>query len=307
MSLVEYMVPTALSGNDWTAIGSLGTAVAALIALGSLLVARQTRQAAEAAQIRERVQAFATKIQHLFALLKDGSPLISAAWHTACSLRTQAGKQATGDSLRRLIGDSSSAVTAAIEGWASSPSSAELRALLAELIASDRGLSGHLSLFSPTAELVRGIVSDGYSDTLFIKLLTGEPAHQFASENPHDDLDGLTRSLAAHLQGNASAYFMLRYESALESIQSFVDIAASAIGDLESASLVRAARAKSPIATYPTHTEELRAKVERLKGILPRETLDRLAADVSVIEAAICKDAAMDRLDAEQVMREDDL
>jgi hypothetical protein len=294
------MIPLALSGEDWAAIGSLGTALSVFVAAVSLLIARGRSQESKAAQIRQRVQVFATATHRLVALLKEGSPLISAAWHTAHSLRTQAGEQATADGLRHLIGDSSAALTAAVEGWASSQPAAELRGAFAELMASGRGLPGYLSVFWPTAVLLQKMADDGYSNTIFIKLLTDEPAQQFVLAHGDDDLDALTRSLAAHLHGNASSYFLLRYKPALDGVLSFVDTAASALADLESGALVRADRAKLPITAYETYTGELRDKTARLSGLLPPEALGRLDTEISVIEAAISKDSAIERAEAER-------
>jgi hypothetical protein len=300
--LLDGVASIALSSSDWTAVGSIGTALAALVALGSLLVARRKSRDEEAAQFRQRVQTFVVGVQPLLELLRDGSPLISAAWQAARSLRTQAGEEPTADSLRSLIGDSPAALTASVEGWGSSRPAAELRKAFAELKASGRELPGHMSLFWPVVVLLQNMVDDAYSNRLFIRLLTDTPAEHFISEHRDDDLDGLTRSIATHLHGNSAMYFTVRYEAALDAIQAFVEIAGEGFADLDTAALVQAGRAKTPITitTSKTYTGELRERVTRLSDLLPRETVRRLETEIDVIEGAISKDSALEHLSVQQ-------
>jgi hypothetical protein len=290
------MFQPGISSDQWTAIGSIGTALAALIALGSLFAAWRATREGEAARIREQVRTFASSIKRAVSLLRDGSPLISAAAHTASSLRHQAGPRATADDLRDLIGDHAAVVTAAVEGWTSSPASAELRSAFADLIAADENLSGDLTVFSPLAGVLRNLVADAYSSTIFINLLSDELAASFRAEHQDDDVEALTRALASHLHGNAAMYFTTRYELALGAIEAFVTTAAAGFAHLESGALGKAARRKTAVEDSPTYTGEMRNELGALAGRLPTATLTSLAGNVDTMEAAISKDAARDRL-----------
>jgi hypothetical protein len=293
------MIGTALLGvstDEWTAFGSLATAATVLIGVLSFFYERRSRRHEEAAQIRQRVQGFATAAQRVVELLKEGSPLISAAWHTASALRDQAGEQPTADALRELIGDPSAALTAAVEGWASSSAAGELRAAFADLTTAGRSLPGQLSLFWPVTVLLRRIADDAYSNGIFMRLLTGELASRFLDENPGEDLDSLTRSLAEHLHGNAAKYFIVRYEDGLLAIQAFIDTAAPTFADMRSSALLRAAQAAVPLTPDDTYTEELRQRVAGLSALLPGTTVESLQRQVDSLERAISKDAAAERL-----------
>lgn len=297
-------LPLALSITGWTIVGSLGTVVAVVVGAMSLSSERRRskRDAADqvreqADQIRQQIQTFATAVHRVVMLLNDGSALISAASLTARALRAQAGEQPAADSLRRLIGDPPTAVTAAVEGWTSSSAAEELRAALTEMMTAGREIPGDVHLFLPIAQMLKKIADDGYSSTVFIKLLTDEPARMFVNAHGDDDLDDLTRSLATHLHGNAAQYFVVRYSGALAGFQSFVDVAAPGLIDLESSVLVRVARARQSTAHYKTYTDELRGGVARLRDLLPSETLDQLEVEIDVIQTAISKEAASEALD----------
>lgn len=141
---VSGMVPIGVSVDEWTAFGSIATAAALILGLLSLRYERRKGQHEEAALLRQRVQAFATAAQRVIDLLKDGSPLVGAAWYTACALRDQAGTDPTANDLRALIGDRPAALTAAVAGWDSSSAADELRAAFSDLTAAGRDLRGQL-------------------------------------------------------------------------------------------------------------------------------------------------------------------
>lgn len=277
--------------------------MAVLVALGSLLFELRGRQKIEAAQIREKVKVIAFRTRQLVAQLEAGFPLIDAAWHTAQSVRAQAGVEPTAAAMRAQIGDSGVMVTAAVEGWVTSSASAELREAIAALGAAD-DVAGDLNLFSPIAELLRRIVSDGYPPMIFIQLLVGQPAEAFVRENQDDDIDVLTRSLVVHLHGNSSLHFLARYQYALAAIVAFINTAALAVVNLEPRALVRANQAKSVGSPKVSFTEQLREKLSALRGTFPDSVIAELAGDVEQIEATIDKASAEARLTQLQLAQE---
>jgi hypothetical protein len=290
------MATLAISGTDWTAIGSVATAIAAAVALVSLFYARRRQVADEAALIREQIRTFATRVQRAVGEIEGGSARVSAAWHAATSLRDQVGSRPTADDVRACIGNPAVARIASVQGWETSSFAAESRSQLSGLTGADRELRGHLGLFAPAAELLQRLADDGYSASVFVKLLTGEPAAKFVESHTDDDLDALTRSLARHLDANAELYFDMRYASSVSRLERFVDRAASAFIELEPAALVLAARARLPSGTEPTLTAQLRARVKGLTGLLGQQLVDQLLDYVQQVEVSITKEAAEQRL-----------
>lgn len=262
----------------------------------SLFYTRRRQVADEAALIREQIRTFATRVQRSVREIEGGSARVSAAWHTATSLRNQVGSNPTADDVRACIGNLTVARIASVQGWEASSFAAESRSELAGLTGADRELRGHLGLFAPAAELLQRLADDGYSASVFVKLLTGEPAAKFVEPHTGDDLDALTRSLARHLDANAELYFDTRYAFSVSRLESFVDRAASAFIELRPAALVQAARAKLPGGIEPTLTAQLRARVEDLTGLLGQQIVDQLLDDVKQVEVAITKEAAEQRL-----------
>jgi hypothetical protein len=291
-----FASPFAVTGTTWTAVGSIGTAIAAAIALGSLFLGWRGRQRAEAARIREQVQATAIRTRQFVPLIEDGSSLFDAAWHAAQSVRAQAGSEPTAAEMRAVIGEPVVALTAAVEGWATSPASGQLRQGLESLSAADN-LTGHLSLLSPPTELLREIVRDGYSLSLFIRLLDGFPARKFVSQHQQEeDIDSLTRALTEHLQGNAALYFRVRYEAALQVIVAFVNTAATAFADLSPRDLIVASRAKSAVSVDASFTQQLREGLAGVQGALPPAVITSLRSMVDQIESAIDRERAEEEL-----------
>lgn len=183
-----------------------------------------------------------------------------------------------------------------MEGWGSASAGDELRAAFADLVAAGRELSGQLSIFWPIAVLLRRMSDDGYSNVIFIRLLTDEPASQFLSEHQDEDWEGLVRALAEHLHGNAAGYFVVRYEPGLLEIQAFIDTAATAFAEMGSRALLRAAQAAVSVTSDETYTEELRERVAGLASLLPAETAQRLSEQIARLERSVSKDAAAERL-----------
>lgn len=296
----------AFSTNTWTAIGSVATAIAVVVAAVSLWFERRSSKGAaaaqardniedEAAQIRERVKMAAFRTQQVAGQLEVGNAIIDAAWHTAQSVRAQSGAEASADVMRAQIGDPAVALTATIEGWFTSAAAAELREALTALNAAD-DVAGDLNLFSPIAELLRRVVNDGYPPLIFMRLFLGPPAEIFLKEHQNDDVDALTRALAAHLHSNSSAYFLTRYQSALDSIVSFSQASAAAMVNLDPYTLVGANRAKAGESPEVPITAQLREKLGALQGTFPDVVIAELAEYLQHIETDIDKASAEAKL-----------
>jgi hypothetical protein len=281
-----------MSVTPGPAIGSIGTAIAAVVAVLTLLaLGRQSREG-EAARIRERLRRFKTQLIRGAALLESGRPLIAAAWYTALTLRSRLGDPATGEDLRKALSDEATVLSASVIGWASSPATDELTAALNQLVAEQEFLSGDLNLVSSAGALVLGIADDGYSPVLFTRALSEEPLAIFLRENSQiQDVEALTRSVAGHVQSNAAAYFEIRYGEALRSIREFVGIAARAIGDLDSQTLVKLARARARLNEGgDTYTGDMLAELEHVRTYLGGDDVQRLGELIREIELLVSKD-----------------
>ena len=307
-------VPIAISTNTWTAIGSVGTAAAVVVAGVSLWFERRSRKRTEAAearervedeaaQIREKVKAAASRTREVASQLEKGYALIDASWRCAQSIRAQAGDPPSVGAMRALVGDSGVALTAAVEGWVGSSAAAELRQAISSLAAAE-DVAGDLNLFSPIAEILRRIVTDGYPPLIFMRLLTEMPAEAFLEENKDEDVDALTRAVAVHLHGNASLYFITRYESALKAIVAFVGSAGGAMLALDPFQLVGANRAKSAESPELSFTDQLREKLDGLERVLPASVITNLREELERIQVAIGRASAEARLAEMQLEKE---
>ena len=232
--------------------------------------------------------------------------MIGAALHSVSTLHAQAGEAPSADDLRTVLDDESATLTAAVEGWASAPTSAELRAALTALAAAERDLRGELGLLSQAARILRQIVDDGYGSSVFIRLLREKPKREFTAANRGDDLPQLMRALTAHLHGNASLYFLAKYREALDTLGVFVETATAALTGLDPAKLLRAGRAHSPTSAEP-HTgatiealaDELRTRLNALSLALPPVTIKALSDRIDVISVSTRDDIVLARLEAQ--------
>ena len=127
-----------MSVTTWTAVGSIGTAVAAAVAALTLLATRFQSREEEAARIRERLRGFKTALTRAAAVLNSGMPLIEAAWHTADALRSRLRESATVEDLWDLLSEDGMALSASVEGWSSSHATVEMAAALNQLVVEQR-------------------------------------------------------------------------------------------------------------------------------------------------------------------------
>jgi hypothetical protein len=250
---------------------------------------RHESREAEAARIRERLRAFRTAVSRAAALLRGGHPLIAATWYTAAAMRSRLGAGATPQDFLDLLLNPNVVISAAVDGWASSPATEELRAILDQLSLAQESLSGRLNLVSPAGDLLRKIADaeDAYSPVIFFNLLRGEPLAQFIQQNNHaSDTKTLTRELAMYLQDGATAHFVKHYEPALQSIEVFVRTSAGVLGKLRSRTLVKLARARSRV-DERTYCNDMRSELELLRRNLSDDDLLRLRELIHDIERLI--------------------
>lgn len=293
-------LPLGLTSAGWTAVGSLATAAAALVALAALLYQWHGRRQDEASVIRTRLAAFASEMREFSRALPEGAPLVSAASHTADWLRDQAGRDATADQLRSLIAGGSAALPAAVEGWSAAPDARALRRRLNSLSSLADGFPGYLGLLVPTVTLLRILLGSGYSSSSFLGLLQGRAAQEFGAAHPDDTVDELRRAVAQHLRSYASQAFLEFGQPLVTDLVSFVTTIAGGFAELDSGKLLRLARVKAPLVNVAPVDEqgheleqhalkELRVVVELVSSRVPPKLAVQVEDRLRVIEAAFAE------------------
>lgn len=294
-------LPLGLTSSSWTAVGSLATAAAALVALAALLYQWHGRRQDEAAAIRARLGAFAAQMREFSRILRHGAPLISAASHTADWLRDQGGEDPTGENLRSLIAGGSAAAPAAIEGWSVARDARELRRALDTLSSLADAFPGDLGLLVSTVTLLRILLGSGYSSESFIGLLQGRSAQALVAAHPDDTVDELRQAIAEHLRRYATAAFVEFGQPVITNLVAFVTTVAGGFAALNSRKLLRVARAHPPLVNVDTtvdaqgnereqHTlKDLRIAVERVTSRVPSDLARQIDDCLKALEATFAK------------------
>jgi hypothetical protein len=288
----------------WTAVGSVGTAVGSLIALAAIAVkvvlSRRQRQDEQAARLREDIRALVVHAAALARTLRDGAPIIGAAWLARQRVQEALPAQADHRALQALLKEPGVGLSLAVVSWEQSPEANVLRAQVTALTEASRHLTGHLNVLSNAGELLVAIADD--ARRTFLRLLTDDTLQaMFIAKHRHlTDTGTLLNALAAHLHGNTALYFTARYQGALDALDALVTALAMALSDLGAAALATAAQAKSPI-TADTRTGEMRRHLAALSaaGMLSASTAQRLEALVQQVESEIDREAAQARLSAQ--------
>jgi hypothetical protein len=292
----------------WTAVGSVGTAVGSLIALTAIAVtvvlARRQRQDEQAARLREDLRAVVGQAGALTRTLRDGSPIIGAAWQARHAVQEVLPAPADHRALQALLKEQGVGLSVAVASWERSPEAEVLRTQVTALTEASRRLTGHLNVLSNAGELLVAIADD--ARMTFLRLLTDDTLlAMFIAKHRHlTDTGSLLNALATHLHGNTALYFTARYQAALDALDTLVTALAMALSELDAAALAAAAQAKSPVTT-DTRTGEMRRHLAALSaaGLLPTPTVQRLDALVLQVESAIDREAAQARLSAQAQAR----
>jgi len=238
-----------LSSTDWTAVGSIFTAVAALIALGvGVLPYRQQNRLARASALRGLVRTVLHDSQEIYDLTVYASSVISDAQIRA--FRSKLGQAATAETFRAYFfangvhfstSGSSTITTSFIEACLASPAYSRLNLLWNDIDRTSAELRGPLRIlyhaaaliikdsqevcFPPTGvtiaqemardrDLMRRCYHIGDVDTLML-ILSTEMARRLHGEPYQDSIDRLDR-------GN-----------------SFIEDLADAVRDMKDQSLLR--------------------------------------------------------------------
>lgn len=290
-----------MSAAFWTAVGSLATAAAALVALVSYVQgnkkSHRDRTELEARDYRTRIGAFSTAASNLTDAIQNGTDHVMAARYTALDLRSRVPSGASASDLWRLIDDGPQALSAAVAGWRavdsdSFPDSIAARRLDFRIAA--KNLPGRLGGLAAVGALIRNLETDTTGQ--FMKLLSdgGAALKALISATTADEV---AQGIEDRLQADVATYIVVRYEDALNMIDEYVTRLAGALTELSDTELNRVARQRTEAgAAAETYTDEIRVGLGELTAVLSTEALAELDALVSGIERSITVEAAAERL-----------
>lgn len=283
----------------WTAVGSVGTAAGSCFALFAVVLTailyRRQRNDEHAARIREDIRGFISATNGLIRALKDGSPFIAAAWSARAVIQDSLPPNSNVQNLREALTTGDIGLSVAVVSWERSSEAEALRGRASTLVDSVRRMTGTLNILSASGEMLISIADD--AKMTFLRLLTNQQVLvMFLEENKNiTEVNDLLNALAKHLHGNTAMYFVARYEQALNLLDALVTEAAMALGEVDSAGLLKAAKAKTAITTN-TRTAEMRMHLSALTSLLPEATSKKLGLLIDQVEQSVSKDSAHERL-----------
>lgn len=284
----------------WTAVGSVGTATGSFITLATIistiLLYRRQQHDEHAARIREDIRAIVGAADALRRALRDGAPIIAAAWSARNVIQETLPPGADLRKVQALLTEQGVGLSVAVVSWERSSEAEALRGKVAALADASRCMTGHLNVLSTAGEMLVDIADD--ARMTFLRLLTEEEVMaMFLESHRHvTDPDLLLNALAIHLHGNTAMYFVTRYGEVLNTLDQLITELAFVLSNLSAPQLVSVATAKSVITTE-TRTDEMRSDLTALSRFMSRATQNKVANLIDDLEAGVSKDAARTRLE----------
>ena len=303
-----------MSLTDWiAAIGSIATGVATLVAILALLYSvhsyNKDQEQQKAAQIRQNLGTLRNRSNELSALLTDGSVLIYGSSSVTKELRSRLPSTATSKEFwEYLSSDDGLLLSIAVEGWLSSPQTTILRDVINQIEQAALSLNGLLLIFSYAQQLLKGIVDDGYSPIIFLRIfsLLGKNSEYkfFHDHEKEDNINKLINAVNLELQGDSALYFKLRYYDAVSQLTLFLMELSEILLDLEASKLISISKTESKSSpTEATRTGSIKILLQKLKPYIPPEKHGELLELVNEIEKSVSKEQASKNLEAEEIAR----
>ena len=278
-------------------VGSIGTAIAAVIALFTFVYAINSGQrqldSRDAMEIRHNLVQFAQVSNLLTTRLGDGSALIMGAASIVEELEDRLGSSATRDDLLNYFrGDSCKAgseLSLAVVGWTKSDLSKELYRVQESHRQLSSGLGGYLSVLHEVGELNDEIVNDSYSARIFNRVLKLDETMTFlndkkGSELLRNNLDALRNFLGSQ----AAGYYVERYGKASEKINEFIQEIVESFTSLSDKDLIGLSR-EAVTVSGKTKTEQMRTLLEGIKPRLENDRYESLLSTLGLIERYVGK------------------
>jgi len=297
-----------MSLTDWiAAIGSIASGVATLVAILALLYSVQSynkdQEQQKAAQIRQNLGTLRNRSNELSTLLTDGSVLIYGSSSVTKELRSRLPSTATSKEFwEYLSSDDGLLLSIAVEGWLSSPQTTILRDVNSQIEQAALSLNGLLLILSYAQQLLKGIVDDGYSPIIFLRILSllgknSQYGKFFHDHEKEDNINKLINAVNLELQGDSALYFKLRYYDAVSQLTLFLMELSEILIDLEDSKLISISKTESKSApTEATRTGSIKILLQKLKPYFPPEKHDKLLELVNEIEKSVSKEQASKNL-----------
>src|ERR1044071_6841843 len=155
-----------------TAISSIATAIAAMIALVTFVHAAKQKQAEvlreNANEVRKNLFIIVQESEGLYYLLKGGDILLVGAHEVALEYGRRLGRNATKDDFWKYLGkDDQLMLSVSVNGWHHAKQTEAVFDSMGRLKNIGASLRGDLSVIRYTLELLDRIINDAYSAMVF--------------------------------------------------------------------------------------------------------------------------------------------
>lgn len=283
-----------------TDVAPIATAASSVAAVTTLIIGlnRYSKELSEkkAKILREELGFFLSQNRELIHLIKGGTPLILAAALVGRELAKRLGTTVVGAEIVKIFEQEQTlALSITITAWEEAESTSAVSAKAAALVLRSQQLPGGLSLFNPLANLIERICRDGYSYKVFNDMLNA--SHLMLKDKMSLSLSEMQNSLVCSLQGTASAYFLSRYDKALQEIALFVELSVKSFLSLPDKRLTEVAARTEDWRELPVNlTSQVNLLLKQVEKDLPTEIFKRLQILLERIEAFIGKSSAQDEL-----------
>lgn len=293
---------------DWlSAIGSISTGIAAMIALVALMVTIRSsvasREQAMADEMRLNLSLLGQEVSVLSRMLRDSYAIILTSGHISKGLEAVLGPTATADDFWACLDNRDRGMLglASVMGWTRSELSKQIDELLNSLRRLRVRLTGALSILRYPVEFYDVIVRESISPAAFVKLFT-EPDWWLNLDKDEKSVPRLVSNLANELQLTASLYYTARYFDASTKIDQSVQLAVEALSRLDNNDLVKLSRRPLGWAqqtdTLAT-TNTMQCLLDQIKLRIPDDAYQELSTLIQDIDQLFhSRTAWTERLDA---------
>lgn len=285
-----------------TAIGSIATAVAAIVALVTFIAALRQRQAEilreTANSIRKNLFTIVQESEGLYDVLRSGNPLLIGAHEVAAEYGQRLGPSATPEDFWRYLGkDDQLMLSVSVNGWHRAKQTDMVDESVRRLKNSSTSFRGNLSVIRYAIELLDRIINDAYSPMIFVTILQKASDIAMRQYRAETSLPALVNSLSNELMSSSAGYFAARYYNSIRLIKEFIESMSYSISDLDDAEIVSVTKDKTrEIERMPYITDKMRTLLEKMEGPLTDEAFKELTTLIDKIEHSISKESAASEL-----------
>jgi len=285
-----------------TAISSIATAIAAIIALFTFIHAAKQKRAdvlrENANDVRKSLLMIVQESEGLNYLLKGGDILLIGAHEVALEYGRRLGPNATKDDFWKYLGkDDQLMLSVSVNGWRHAKQTESVYESMRRLKNIGASLRGDLSVVRYALELLDRIVNDAYSAMIFVTIMQKASPAIMKEYKSEESLNALINNLSNELMSNAAAYFATRYYNSIKLLKDFIELFAYGIADLDDNEVLAVMKGKTrEIERMPYITDKMKTLLEKVETTLPKEVYKELEKLVDKIQHSISKESARKEL-----------